>query len=169
MPNVLHSVTLAASLFTAALPFAAHAEAPMLKTQAPGWYRTMLGDFEVTVLSDGTYPLTPVQLLRADPNRISAALKRDFLPEAVETSVNAFLINTGAKLVMVDAGTGGLLGPSLGKLVDNLRASGYRPEQVDEIYITHLHVDHVGGVSANGTRLFPNATLRATSATSISG
>jgi glyoxylase-like metal-dependent hydrolase (beta-lactamase superfamily II) len=161
MPNILHSVTLAACMGVAAIPFPVQAEAPMLKTQAPGWYRAMVGDIEVTVLSDGTLPLTPAQLLKADPNRINADLRKNFLGAQVETSVNAFLINTGAKLVMVDAGTGGLFGPSLGKLLDNLRASGYRPEQVDEVYITHLHPDHVGGAAANGVPNFPNATLRA--------
>jgi glyoxylase-like metal-dependent hydrolase (beta-lactamase superfamily II) len=132
----------------------------MVKTQAPGYYRAMLGDFEVTVLSDGTLPLNPVQLLRAEKQKVVDALKRDYLPEAVETSVNAYLVNTGTKLVLIDAGTGGLFGPSLGKLLTNLRASGYRPEQVDEIYITHLHPDHVGGVTVGGARAFPNATLR---------
>jgi len=61
------------------------------------------------------------------------------MQDPVETSVNAYLINTGSKLVMVDAGSGSLFGPTLGKLVANLRAAGYQPEQVDEIYITHMH------------------------------
>ena len=43
----------------------------------------------------------------------------------------------------------------------NLKAAGYTPEQVDEIYITHLHPDHVGGITADGKMLFPNATVRA--------
>lgn len=160
MPMKLQPLVLAASLFAALIPATAGAEAPMVKTQAPGYYRAMLGDFEVTVLSDGTLKLHPLQLLRGDREQLAAALKRGYLPEAVETSVNAYLVNTGTKLVLIDAGTGGLFGPTLGKLLANLRASGYKPEQVDEIYITHMHPDHVGGVSANGARAFPNATLR---------
>jgi hypothetical protein len=73
-----------------------HAEAPMVKTQA-GFYRLMLGDFEVTVLSDGTNPLPAMKLLQGNPARIAEALKRNFLGEQVETSHNSFLVNTGTK------------------------------------------------------------------------
>jgi glyoxylase-like metal-dependent hydrolase (beta-lactamase superfamily II) len=79
----------------------------------------------------------------------------------VETSVNAYLINTGAKLILVDTGAGALFGPTLGKLVTNLKAAGYTPEQVDEIYLTHMHPDHVGGLAAGGALVFPNALIRA--------
>ena len=61
---------------------------------------------------------------------------------------------------MIDAGAGSLFGPSLGRVVENLRASGYTPEQVDEIYMTHLHGDHVGGLVADGRAVFPNAIVR---------
>jgi glyoxylase-like metal-dependent hydrolase (beta-lactamase superfamily II) len=136
-----------------------HAAAPMVKTQA-GFYRLMLGDFEVTVLSDGPNLLPAMQLLQGNPARIAEALKRHFLGEQVETSHNAFLVNTGTKLVLIDAGAGTLLGPHTGDLLNNLRAAGYRPEQVDEIYFTHLHVDHVGGLMVGGQRAFPNAIVR---------
>ena len=141
---------------------AAHAVAPMAKTQAPGYYRMMLGDFEVTALSDGTVMLPVDQLLsNTTPTRVKRALARSGLSSPLETSVNAYLINTGDKLVLVDAGAAGLFGPTLGKLVDNLKAAGYQPEQVDEIYLTHLHPDHVGGLAGNGTMTFPNAVVRA--------
>lgn len=146
-----------------ALPLAptfAIAEAPMVKTQAPGYYRHMLGDFEITALLDGTMQLPVLELLtNAKPEQLGAALQRGYLGEKVETSVNAYLVNTGNKLVLIDTGTGGLMG-SAPQLLTNLRAAGYKPEQVDEIYITHMHGDHVGGLMANGARAFPNATLR---------
>lgn len=153
-------LSLALPLATALVSLPARAEAPLAKVQAPGWHRLMVGDIEVTVISDGTVKLPMLQLLRGDPARLKAALQRGYLNEQVETSVNAFLVNTGSKLVLIDAGAGTLFGPTLGKLVTNLRTAGYRPEQVDEIYITHLHPDHVGGTSAAGVRAFPNATLR---------
>lgn len=151
---------LAATLLAGLSPLPAAAEAPMVRTQAPGYYRHLLGDFELTVLLDGTIKLPVLKLLTgAPPQQLAAALRRGYLNETVETSVNAYLVNTGTKLVLIDAGAGGLFGfaPAL---LDNLRAAGYRPEQVDEIYITHLHGDHVGGVAANGQRAFPNAVLR---------
>ena len=151
---------IAASIFLIGSP--AHAEAPLAKTQPPGFYRMMLGDFEITALSDGTLPLKVDTLLtNTSPAKVKKALDRWYLKEPVDTSVNAYFINTGSKLVLVDAGTGVLFGPTLGKLVGNLQAAGYRPEQVDEIYITHMHADHVGGLMSGDKLTFPNATVRA--------
>jgi glyoxylase-like metal-dependent hydrolase (beta-lactamase superfamily II) len=148
-------------LLSAFVP-ASFAAAPMVKTQAPGYYRMMVGDFEVTAVSDGTVDLHVGMLLtNTTAARVKTALARSFLKDPVETSVNAYLINTGAKLVLVDAGAGTLFGPTLGKLVANLKAAGYQPEQVDEVYITHLHPDHVGGLVAGDRVVFPNAIVRA--------
>lgn len=147
-------------ILTPALSFAA---APMVKTSAPGYYRFMLGDFEITALSDGTaiWPMKKL-LTNTTPASIEKALAKSFLPSEIETetSVNSYLINTGEKLVLVDAGSAGLFGPTLGKLLLNLAASGYKPEQIDEIYITHLHNDHVGGLLHNGKSAFVNAIVR---------
>ena len=141
---------------------AAQAGAPQLKTQAPGYYRMMLGDFEITALCDGTFPMKPGELLVGiTPKQIDADLARSFLKDPVETSVNGFLINTGTKLILVDTGAGAFFGPTVGKLLANLKASGYKPEQVDEIYVTHMHLDHVGGLIADGKIVFPNAIVRA--------
>lgn len=139
----------------------AHAAAPMAKTNAPGFFRMMLGDFEVTVLSDGTVDLPVDKILHAKPGQVDKALAQHFLKSPLETSVNAYLINTGTKLVLIDTGAGGLFGPTLGRLAANLKASGYQPEQVDEIYITHMHGDHLGGLAPGGAAQFPNAIVRA--------
>ncbi len=147
-----------------ALAFAAaHAEAPLAKGQAPGWYRMKLGSFEVTALSDGTVELPVDKLLtNIKPATLGQLLARSYLKAPVETSVNGYLVNTGTKLVLIDTGAAGLFGPTLGKLVANLKASGYQPEQVDEIYITHMHPDHVGGLATpEGKMAFPNAIVRA--------
>ncbi len=153
------TAALAATLLFGA---AALAGAPQQKSQAPGYYRMMLGDIEVTALSDGTFPMEANKLLtNITPQQLNSALALDFLKEPLEASVNGFLINTGTKLVLIDSGSGILFGPSVGKLLMNLKASGYQPEQVDEIYITHMHGDHVGGLVADGKAAFPNAVVRA--------
>jgi glyoxylase-like metal-dependent hydrolase (beta-lactamase superfamily II) len=154
---VAASIVAAATLFTSAT-FAA---APMAKTQAPGFYRMMLGDFEVTAISDGTVKL-PVKdlLINIKPAQVDAALSGAKLSYPLETSVNAYLINTGSKLVLIDTGAAGLFGPTLGNMLANLKASGYSPDQVDEIYITHMHPDHVGGLLSDGAMAFPNAIVR---------
>ena len=158
MLNYFKKIALSAALIAVAA--STFAGGPMVKTQAPGYYRIMLGDFEVTAISDGTVKLPMKDLLNAPAAKVDAALKKNFISYPVETSVNAYLINTGSKLVLVDTGAAGLFGPTLGNLMANLKASGYQPEQVDEIYITHMHPDHVGGLM-NGTAMaFPNATLR---------
>ncbi len=152
----------AAITFSMFLPAAVYAGAPQVKTQAPGYYRMMLGDFEVTALSDGTAALPVSKLLtNTTPARVQKALARAFLKEPLDTSVNGYLVNTGSKLVLIDTGAAGLFGPTLGNLLVNLKAAGYQPEQVDEVYITHMHPDHVGGLMAGDKLAFPNATVRA--------
>ena len=139
-----------------------HANAPLAKTATPGWYRMTLGDFEITALSDGAVALPMEKLLTGTTQAKSeAALAKAYLKPGFETSVNAFLVNTGSKLVLIDTGAGTLFGPTLNKLLPNLKAAGYTPEQVDEIYITHMHGDHIGNLVANGKIVFPNATVRA--------
>ena len=152
---------LAAIAGAAFLLGSAHAAAPQVKTQ-PGYYRVMLGDFEITALSDGTVALPVDKLLtNTSPAQVGKGLASSFLKAPVETSVNGYLINTGTKLVLVDTGAAGLFGPTLGNLVANLKAAGYQPEQVDEVYITHMHPDHVGGLMAGDRPVFPNAVVRA--------
>jgi len=137
------------------------AGAPMGKGQA-GFFRMKVGDFEVTALSDGTADLPMDQLLsKTTPDKVKKALAAAFLKAPTETSVNGFLVNTGSKLVLIDTGAATLFGPTLGKLVASLKAAGYQPEQIDEIYVTHMHADHVGGLAAGDKPVFINATVRA--------
>ena len=141
---------------------AVQAAAPMAKKSGPGYYRMMLGDFEVTALSDGTVELPINKILtRIAEADVDKALAAQGLKSPLETSVNAFLVNTGDKLVLIDTGAAKLFGPTLGNMLDNLKASGYTPDQVDEIYVTHMHADHVGGLMSGGQRAFPNAVVRA--------
>ena len=155
-------LAVAGLLCAAPLLAPADAAAPQIKTSQPGYYRMMLGDFEVTALSDGTVELPFTQLLtNTTAARVRSALAKAYLKDPVETSVNAYLINTGSKLVMIDAGAGKLFGPTLGKLLVSLQAAGYKAEQVDEIYVTHMHADHVGGLTSGEQMAFPNAIVRA--------
>ena len=137
------------------------AAAPMKMTQAPGYYRMMVGAFEVTALSDGFIDLDAGLMKNASQAEIKELLARMFVGfPKMRTSSNAYLVNTGEKLVLVEAGAGNVFGPTLGRLLTNLKAAGYRPTQVDAVLITHMHGDHVGGlVDAAGKPVFPRAKV----------
>ncbi len=138
----------------------ARAAAPQQRVQVAGWYRMMLGDFEVTALLDGTHPFPVDEVMtHATHEQLDQLLASADTPRPVEGPINAFLINTGSRLVLIDSGAGTLYGECCGHLIANLRAAGYQPEQVDDIFLTHLHRDHVGGINARGQMAFPNATL----------
>jgi glyoxylase-like metal-dependent hydrolase (beta-lactamase superfamily II) len=159
---------LAAAGLAAATVAQVHAAAPFAAAQAPGWYRIALGDYEVTALLDGTHPFPAHEVLtrgtasldKTDPGLADRLLAAAYLRAPVEGSINAFLVNTGTKLVLIDSGAGALYGADGGHLLGNLRAAGYAPEQVDEVLLTHLHADHVGGVALGAAAAFPNATVR---------
>ena len=129
------------------------------KSQA-GFHRLRVGDFEVTALSDGTVPLPVFDLLtNTTPREVEQLLKNACVKAPVDASVNAYLINAGNRLIMVDAGSGELYGPTLNKLVASLRAVGYEPRQITDILITHIHTDHSGGLMDGARMVFPNAVV----------
>lgn len=156
---------LALSLMTwAALP-AAHAEAPQVLTQVPGYYRQMIGAFEVTALYDGQINLDGKLLKNTTPEQVQKLLAKMFRTNPTPTAVIAFLVNTGNKLVLVDTGAAKVFGPTLGQVLSNLKAAGYDPAQVDTVLLTHLHGDHVGGLlTPEGQPAFPNAQVYAAKA-----
>ena len=139
----------------------AQAEAPKLLTQVPGYYRTQLGQFEVTALFDGAIELDTKLLRNASATDLQRLLSRMFVGNPkMQTAVNAYLINTGSNLVLVDTGAAKLFGPSLGYVLQNMKAAGYEPAQVDTVVITHLHGDHIGGLNdASGQPLFTKAKI----------
>ncbi|MBB6056222.1 MBL fold metallo-hydrolase [Tolumonas osonensis] len=134
--------------------------------QVDGYYRFMLGDFEVTALYDGYLEIgsqvyQPFTKLSA--GELNKLLDDEFRPRtksgAVNTAVSAYLINTGKHLILMDAGSGDVFNDKVGKVEESLRKSGYSPEQVDIILPTHLHFDHFSGVTRNGKAIYPNATV----------
>ena len=139
----------------------AKADAPIKRTQAPAYFRVILGEIEVTALLDENSPwpenvdnLFPS--LSADQRR--ALHSTTHLQPKYDFSTIAFLVNTGKKLILIDAGGNGS-GPGYGQLFPHLKAAGYTAEQVDEIYITHMHPDHIGGLLMGDQIAFPNATV----------
>ncbi|CUW37338.1 putative Metallo-beta-lactamase superfamily protein, zn-dependent hydrolase protein [Magnetospirillum sp. XM-1] len=155
------ALTGAALLLAAALP--AHAETPAQKgDQVGGWHRFKLGGFEVTALYDGYIDLPQKVMLNISAKTTEELLRRMFVDygKGIQTAVNAYLVHTGTRLVLVDAGTAKAFGPTLGFIPDNIRAAGYDPAQVDAVLLTHLHPDHAAGLlGADGKPAFPNAEI----------
>lgn len=161
MKTSLLRVSLAVLAIFLQLASMAGAEAKKVGQQVPGYYRLMLGEFEVTALFDGAIELESTLLHNATAEELDQLLARMFVGNPkMQTAVNAYLINTGNNLVLIDTGAGGLFGPSLGYILQNLKASGYQPEQVDTVVITHLHGDHMGGLNNDaGQPIYPNAKV----------
>jgi len=142
-------------------PNAALDAAPQHRDQVPGFYRMKVGDLEVTALYDGTGVFDPHWLngTKATMDGVAKALHED--PHMLDVADTGFLVNTGKQLILVDAGAGTWWGGgALGRLAGNLLSAGYTPEQVDIVLVTHLHSDHVGGLTTQeGKRVFPNADV----------
>jgi glyoxylase-like metal-dependent hydrolase (beta-lactamase superfamily II) len=171
MPDFSRRMLLGAA---AALPLlragVAGAAAPFRNDLPPAWHRFRLGDYELTVVSDGALPLgKPEPAFPASPpQEIDALLRANFLPpDAATLEQNALVLNTGRQLILFDTGMGEsmgaaskMFGPTTGRLLANLRAAGIEPAQIDIVALTHAHCDHCWAlVDADGKRNFPNAQV----------
>src|ERR1700731_2953925 len=161
----------AASAVAAALaptvPALAHAPQAGELAQ-PSFYRFKLGTIEVTVVSDGTvaFPAETLWGNRADDAR-DLLTSTFHTPRPVELQLNTILVNTGDKLVLIDAGCGvDKFQKTNGALLRNLAAAGYAPSDIDMILLTHAHFDHLWGISDgdNASLLFPSAEFVASEA-----
>jgi glyoxylase-like metal-dependent hydrolase (beta-lactamase superfamily II) len=148
----------------------ARAAAPFQNTLPPAWHRFRIGEFEATIVSDGTLPLgKPEPAFPASPpEEIRALLTGNFLdPGSATLEQNALILNTGKQLILFDTGMGEsmgaaskMFGPTTGRLLANMRAAGIQPEQIDLVILTHAHCDHCWAlVDADGKRNFPNAQV----------
>jgi glyoxylase-like metal-dependent hydrolase (beta-lactamase superfamily II) len=142
------------------VPALAHAPQAGKRAQ-PSFYRFKLGTIEVTVVSDGTVAF-PAETLWGDRAEDARGLLTSTFhtPRPVELQLNTILVNTGDKLVLIDAGCGvDKFQKTNGALLRNLAAAGYAPSDIDMILLTHAHFDHLWGISdhENSSLLFPSA------------
>jgi glyoxylase-like metal-dependent hydrolase (beta-lactamase superfamily II) len=141
---------------------AAQAAVPMAASMPASFNRFTLGKFEVTVLFDGgRFGDKPYETFGTNvpQSYVESLLAANFLP--IDKSRNTFsptLINTGTDLILFDTGLGeGAREGGLGQTMANLKASGYTPDQVSIVVLTHMHGDHIGGLMEGGAPAFPNA------------
>lgn len=120
------------------------------------------GDVDVIALSDGTVGLQVLDglLLNAKSGEVQSLLGDNYQKSPINASINAFLIRLAGRLILVDAGSAELVGPTTNKLPDSLRAVGVQPEQITDIFLTHIHPDHSGGLMEGNKKVFPNAIIQ---------
>ncbi|MCR9140024.1 MAG: MBL fold metallo-hydrolase [Alphaproteobacteria bacterium] len=123
--------------------------------------RYKIGAATVHVLSDGFIPIGPDMLFGITPQEFASILEEAHIAsDAHPTAVNAFLVEIADRKILIDAGTGDILGPTLGKLPSVISALGIDPASIDTVVFTHLHGDHIGGVVSPAGNPFVNAALR---------
>jgi len=142
----------------ASIPVEMPQPAPVAATETPSVRRKRKRRPAVAVQSAPVHtPIHTVLGLLKEKDALAAAFQpTDKLP----IPFTSLVVNTGAKLVMIDTGTGGQIAPSAGVLRDNLAAAGIDPKEVDTIVISHFHPDHINGIKdKDNALLFPNAEI----------
>ena len=139
------------------------AKAPLVTAASPAFYRFKLGDFEVTALHDGegARPLDASFVKNAPLEAVQKTLADNYLPtDKIVISFTALLVNTGAKLVLIDTGFADNGGPTNGRVAAAMKAAGYTPDQVDVVLLSHFHGDHLQGARLKEGKLtYPNAEI----------
>ncbi|WP_439374063.1 MBL fold metallo-hydrolase [Bradyrhizobium sp. DASA03120] len=123
----------------------------------PSRYALKIGDIDVLVVSDGVLPLPTTMLAHnASPAERAAWLHDMFLPQdAFDWALNAVMVRSGDKTILIDAGLGSdpdLQLPRAGQLIRRLEAAGIDLSAVTDLVLTHLHMDHVGGLLVDGVK-----------------
>jgi len=161
----------AAAAAATAMPFGAaspvRAAAPVAGQQAPGFYRYKVGDFEITVITDGAnrMKLPDDMVKNATRDEVNAALAAAYLEKDVFVGpYNPIVVNTGQKLVLIDTGTGEASYSSTkgasGQFLTNAAAAGIDPKAIDAVICSHFHGDHINGLlRADNSLTFPNAEV----------
>ncbi|HEY0594873.1 MBL fold metallo-hydrolase [Sphingopyxis sp.] len=149
----------------------AHSSTSALDEPVPSRYALQVGDIDVLVISDGVLPI-PAHVLahNVEPEVLDAWLDDQFLPhEVAEWPLNILVVRSGDQVILVDAGLG--MDPNLklekaGRLVQRLEAAGIPLASITDVVVTHMHMDHIGGLIIEGTheRLRPDLRVHVAAA-----
>ncbi len=118
-----------------------------------------IGDASVTVLTDGATTFGPELFPGTDPTTLATLVATQNRP-AIETNFNAVLIRNAGRVILCDAGPRDLFGPTCGFLPQAMAEAGVGADQIDTLFATHMHPDHIAGmIHADGTPAFARAEL----------
>jgi glyoxylase-like metal-dependent hydrolase (beta-lactamase superfamily II) len=157
LPRFTHGVADIQQEMSMRLEQASQRRAAGVEEAVPSRYALRIGEIDVLVVSDGVLPL-PTQMLahNADPVVRGAWLNDMFLPaDAFDWPLNAVLVRTGGQTILIDAGLGAdpdLALPRAGQLGQRLDAAGIDLASVTDVVLTHMHMDHVGGLLVVGVK-----------------
>ncbi|WP_381559958.1 MBL fold metallo-hydrolase [Streptomyces eurythermus] len=134
----------------------ARPDAPGYDELVPSRYALKVGDIDVMIISDGVLPIAPATLAtNAASADLSAWLGDMFLsPEMLDWPLNVAVVRSGGRTVLIDSGLGTEFPgfPRAGQLAMRLDAAGIDPASVTDVVLTHLHMDHIGGLLVEGLR-----------------
>jgi glyoxylase-like metal-dependent hydrolase (beta-lactamase superfamily II) len=134
-----------------------HPGLPAPDELVPSRYALKVGDIDVLVISDGVLPIPAKTLAHnIDPTVRAAWLEDEFLPpDMLDWPLNVVLVRSGGKTILVDAGLGAdpdLHLPQAGRLIHRLEAAGIDLASVTDVVLTHMHMDHIGGLLVDGVK-----------------
>ncbi|ANL45350.1 MULTISPECIES: MBL fold metallo-hydrolase [Rhizobium] len=144
---------------------------PKPEELVPSRYAVRIGEIEVLIISDGVLPL-PTTMLGHNADAADRAVWLDdmFLPrDAFDWALNVVLVRSGGQTILIDAGLGldpDLNLPRAGQLIKRLAGAGIDLASVTDVVLTHLHMDHIGGLLVDGVkdRLRPDLRIHVAAA-----
>ncbi|MBX9845423.1 MAG: MBL fold metallo-hydrolase [Xanthobacteraceae bacterium] len=150
-------------------PYASHPGRPPHDELVPSRYALKVGDIDVLVISDGVLAL-PTKMLAANADPAERQAVMDDLklpPEMVDWPLNVVVVRSGGRTILVDAGAGANPNlPKAGQLGHRLEAAGIDLADLTDVVVTHMHMDHIGGLLVDGVkeRLRPDLRIHAAAA-----
>lgn len=128
--------------------------------QNPGIHSIAVGEITVTALNDGQFQANSALVNGITAAQADAAEAAAFRRVPPHITVSCFMLTIGGRHVLVDTGCGTAFGPGMGRARGKLATLGVKPEAIEQILITHAHVDHVSGLlTPEGAAYFPNAEI----------